>query len=64
MRSKSLQIIGYVRVSTSKQELSPKAQQDQIGQWCARQGYDLVETFEEKVSGGGWSSTTWTSARR
>ena len=47
-----MKIIGYVRVSTSRQELSPKAQRDHIEQWCERQGYELVETFEEKVSGG------------
>jgi site-specific DNA recombinase len=47
-----LKVIGYIRVSTSKQELSPKAQRDHIEQWCARQGCELVATFEEKVSGG------------
>ena len=47
-----MKIIGYVRVSTSRQELSPKAQRDHIEQWCARHGYELVETFEEKISGG------------
>jgi DNA invertase Pin-like site-specific DNA recombinase len=47
-----LKIIGYIRVSTSKQEIGPKAQRDQIERWCARQGFELVQTFEEKVSGG------------
>jgi DNA invertase Pin-like site-specific DNA recombinase len=47
-----LKIIGYIRVSTSKQEIGPKAQRDQIELWCARQGFELVQTFEEKVSGG------------
>jgi DNA invertase Pin-like site-specific DNA recombinase len=47
-----LNVIAYLRVSTSKQELSPKAQRDHIEQWCRRQGYELVATFEEKVSGG------------
>ncbi len=47
-----MHIVGYVRVSTSKQELSPKAQRDQIVQWCNLQGHELVATFEEQVSGG------------
>ncbi len=47
-----MQIVGYVRVSTSKQELSPQAQRDQIAQWCTLQGHKLVATFQEQVSGG------------
>ena len=39
-------------MSTSKQEIGPKAQRDQIELWCTRQGFELVQTFEEKVSGG------------
>lgn len=42
--------IGYVRVSTDKQELSPEAQRGTIKQWCAAQGIELLEVFTERIS--------------
>jgi len=44
--------VGYVRVSTDDQELSPDAQRHQLETWCAREGVDLVAVHvDQGVSG-------------
>ena len=45
---------GYARVSTKKQELygySLEAQQEQIKNYCKREGLELIEVFSEAESG-------------
>lgn len=45
--------IGYVRVSTDDQRLSPDAQERAIREWCAHQGVVLLEVhYDIGVSGG------------
>lgn len=45
--------IGYVRVSTERQELGPKAQRDAIREWAKRSNVELVRFAEDLgVSGG------------
>lgn len=44
--------VGYVRVSTEDQELSPDAQRHQLDQWCAREDVELaVVHVDQGVSG-------------
>lgn len=45
--------IAYIRVSTSRQDLGPKAQRDQIEAWAQREGVNVVAWHEDiGVSGG------------
>lgn len=45
--------IGYVRVSTEEQSLSPQAQRDAIARWATSHGVQIVATFEDQgISGG------------
>jgi DNA invertase Pin-like site-specific DNA recombinase len=41
----------YVRVSTDDQNLGPEAQRRDIAAWCAANGYELGEVFEDRLSG-------------
>lgn len=44
--------VGYIRVSTEDQELSPDAQRHQLEGWCAREGVELVSVHvDHGVSG-------------
>ena len=47
-----MELIAYIRVSTSRQELGPEAQRDMIATYAARAGDTVVEWHEEAVSGG------------
>ena len=50
----NLKAIGYSRVSTALQEAegySLQAQQQAIEEYCAREGYNLIESFNEVESG-------------
>lgn len=50
---RALRAIGYVRVSTSKQDLSPAAQGAALDRWAASEGVELVAVFVDRgVSGG------------
>lgn len=44
--------VGYLRVSTEDQNLGPAAQLQQIQRWCEQHRVELVEVFEETISGG------------
>lgn len=46
----------YVRMSTDKQEDSPERQKGQVNPYCARKGYQVVETYED-LGAGGWDGT-------
>jgi DNA invertase Pin-like site-specific DNA recombinase len=39
--------IGYIRVSTEEQRLSPDAQQEDIESWCERYDVELIDTFRD-----------------
>jgi DNA invertase Pin-like site-specific DNA recombinase len=39
--------VGYVRVSTSKQDLGPEAQRAAIARWAEREGVDVVAVYED-----------------
>src|ERR1700722_3006426 len=44
--------IGYLRVSTDKQDLGPEAQQASLADWARREGRGIIDTFLDKgVSG-------------
>lgn len=47
-----MKAIGYVRVSTERQEISPDAQRHQLEQWARGCAAELVELHEDRVSGG------------
>lgn len=47
--------IGYVRVSTSDQELSPEAQRDTIKRWASLNGVNVTHVFSDVCSG----ATPW-----
>jgi site-specific DNA recombinase len=47
-----MKAVAYIRVSTSKQDLGPEAQRALIDAWATREGYTIVATFEERLSGG------------
>jgi DNA invertase Pin-like site-specific DNA recombinase len=50
---KANRAVGYVRMSTSKQDLSPGVQGAALERWAASEGYELVATyFDLGVSGG------------
>jgi len=44
--------VGYVRVSTERQEISPDAQRHALEQWARGSGVELVAVHEDRVSGG------------
>jgi DNA invertase Pin-like site-specific DNA recombinase len=45
--------VAYLRVSTSKQEIGPEAQEAEIRIWCERHSIELAtEPFLDRVSGG------------
>ena len=53
-RDRKMKAIGYSRVSTALQEAegySLQAQQQGIEEYCARKGYNLIESFNEVESG-------------
>ena len=43
--------IGYVRVSTAEQDLGPEAQRAALAAWAQRTGAELVEVYEDRLSG-------------
>lgn len=46
-------VVGYVRVSTDEQNLSPEGQRNALAAWCAANGAELVAVFTDHgVSGG------------
>ena len=47
-----MDLIAYIRVSTSRQELGPEAQRDLIAAYAARGGHQVLAWREEAVSGG------------
>jgi DNA invertase Pin-like site-specific DNA recombinase len=47
-----MQLVAYVRISTSKQELGPEAQREMITAYAARHGHQVIDWYEEHVSGG------------
>lgn len=49
--STPLKVIGYVRVSTDKQELSPVAQQQQMEAWCKEHQATLIKIFFDTITG-------------
>jgi DNA invertase Pin-like site-specific DNA recombinase len=46
-----MQLVAYVRVSTSKQELGPEAQREMITAYAAKHGHTVVDWYEEHISG-------------
>lgn len=46
-----MRLMGYVRTSTSKQEISPQAQEDRIRAYCELYGHVLVDVVSEVASG-------------
>ena len=55
MKTATKQAIGYIRVSSAQQAqegVSLEAQQSKVEQWCAANGYELVNVFkDEGISG-------------
>lgn len=49
-----IKVVGYIRVSTDEQELSPLAQRESLEQWCEKRGYELAEVFEDFAKKGQW----------
>jgi len=47
-----LKAVGYVRVSTERQEISPDAQRHMLAQWAQGCAVELVAIHEDRVSGG------------
>lgn len=47
-----MKAVGYVRVSTERQEISPDAQRHMLEQWARGSGAELVAVHEDRVSGG------------
>ena len=47
-----MNLIAYIRVSTSRQDLGPEAQRDMIAAYAARGGHQVVAWHREEVSGG------------
>lgn len=45
-------VVGYTRVSTDQQELSPDAQRHAIEQWARGSGLELGGVYSDEVSGG------------
>jgi DNA invertase Pin-like site-specific DNA recombinase len=51
-RPKCTKAVAYVRVSTGKQDLSLKAQEERVKAYCAAYGLDLVEVIREQAVTG------------
>lgn len=47
MQSTQRKALGYIRVSKSKQELSPQAQKASIRAYCEANGLELVEVYQD-----------------
>ena len=47
-----MNLIAYLRVSTSHQELGPEAQKDMITTYAAEHDHTIVAWYEERISGG------------
>jgi DNA invertase Pin-like site-specific DNA recombinase len=45
-------VVGYVRVSTSEQDLSVEAQRDALRNWCASNGLALAAMYEDVGTSG------------
>lgn len=43
--------VAYLRVSTEEQQLGPEAQRAAIARWAAGAGVEVVEVFEDRMSG-------------
>jgi DNA invertase Pin-like site-specific DNA recombinase len=48
----NVKAVGYVRVSTERQEISPDAQRHMLAQWAESAGAELLVIHEDRVSGG------------
>lgn len=46
-----MRAVGYVRASTTEQQLGPEAQREALARWAAGAGVSLVEVYEDTVSG-------------
>lgn len=46
-----MKVIGYVRVSTNRQETSPETQRAALAAWCESQGAELVSVHQDTISG-------------
>ncbi len=51
-RPKCTKAVAYIRVSTGKQDLSLKAQEERVKAYCAAYGLDLVEVIREQAVTG------------
>jgi len=51
-KPKCIKAVGYVRVSTGKQDLSLEAQEERLRAYCAHAGLDLVEVIRERAITG------------
>lgn len=49
-----MRVVGYIRVSTEEQELSPQAQRGALEAWCATHGAELVAVYEDIAVKGHW----------
>jgi DNA invertase Pin-like site-specific DNA recombinase len=47
-----MKAIGYIRVSTEDQKLSPEYQRNQIEEFCKKRGWELEEIIEENGTSG------------
>ena len=47
-----MRVVGYIRVSTERQEISPDAQRHMLEQWAASSQAELVAVHQDRVSGG------------
>jgi len=52
MAKRTNKAVGYVRVSTGKQDLSMEAQEERLRAYCAHAGLDLVEIIRERAISG------------
>ena len=53
-----MKAVGYVRVSTERQEVSPDAQRHMLAAWAEATGAELLAVHEDRVSGGlQWATT-------
>lgn len=44
------QAVGYIRVSTDKQDLGPEAQRAAIEAWARARGVELLDVFEDRIT--------------
>lgn len=54
---RTLNVLGYARVSTKEQELD--VQKEQIVAYCHKEGYNLIDIVEEKYSGRSKNRPGW-----